>query len=575
MKLPGRAAVLGAIAALGVGASPAETQRLTPSAETELCRGERVTAIVTREARRAVLGRPQEVADAVNGILGRLQPVTPSRVVRNFLLLGTGDICNETARQDSERILRAQPFISDAVIRVQPVGRDSVRLLVETIDEYTIRAEAWGLKGVPVGVEVGTINLIGGAREVLFTGEIGRGGALGFGAKFNDYQLFGQPLRFSIGAASRPLVSYSNVQLQRPFLTDLQPYAWLVRAAQARYYYTFHEPSIRDVSLEFDARSWAIGGLRRWPSNSRGFQAGAVVTGTYSDPIRAVVIRENGPEPTSAPLLTDRYTSFGAVRVGVGGGYRNIRYFKVPGLGYLSAVADVGTGWQATAMLLQGIGVFPGMPPDRIGVWSSWAGAGNPVVQFGIGAEVEARWPGTPGAHVSTLGSAGFTLTAKSSPAHTALLDFQVAGGANSRVPMQLTLRDDDGLLGYRSSDVGGGHRMIWRVEDRWLIPSPFARAEFAVAALAQAGRLFAGDALYGVTTPWRYGAGFAAIGALPRGSKHTVRLEFGWPINPAGARQMEFRFGYGDRGAGYGGIPGALLGAREAESATRAISPW
>jgi hypothetical protein len=139
---------------------------------------------------------------------------------------------------------------------------------------------------------------------------------------------------------------------------------------------------------------------------------------------------------------------------------------------------------------------------------------------------------------------------------------------------MQVTFRDDDGLLGYRATDVGGARRAIWRFEDRWMIPSPYSGAEFAFAPLFQAGRLSAGDALYGVSTPWRYGAGFAVMGALPRGSKHMVRLEFGWPLNPAGTSQMEFRISYGDRSASFAATPNSIVGAREADAAARAVTP-
>ncbi len=95
-------------------------------------------------------------------------------------------------------------------------------------------------------------------------------------------------------------------------------------------------------------------------------------------------------------------------------------------------------------------------------------------------------------------------------------------------------------------------------------IPSPSPKIELAVAGLAQAGRLLAGDATYGVTTPWRYGVGVALIGAVPSGAKHTVRLEFGVPVNPSGPRALEFRVGYGDRTAFFGGEPPAITNARE-----------
>jgi hypothetical protein len=549
-------------------------QQLAPVVDADRCHGELITEVVAHGARRPVLAENAEFAPLVNGTMRRLQPLTPSHVVRNFVLLSAGDTCDEKRRSDSERILRAQPFISDVAIRAEPVGRDSVRLVVETIDEYMIFAEAWGLAGVPVGAEFGTGNLFDGARAVSLTAELGRGDALGGGFKFTDYQAFGQPLQLALNVASRPLARYGSASLTRPFYTDFQPYAWLTNISQTRFYYAFHETGVGSVLLDYQQQSWAIGGLRRWPHDSRGFQIGAVATGTYSDPIAPVMLGVDGPVPVSAPEILARYHSFSDFRVGVAAGYRDMRYIQIAGLSDLSATQDFGLGWQMTAMVLQGIGVFPNTPPDQVGVLNFFFGAGSQLAQIRGGFELEARTVDGTSAPVTTLGSGAVVATLKTSLAHTTLLDLEVAGGANARIPMQLTFRDDDGLLGYRSTDLGGGRRTIWRFEDRWLVPSPLSTAEFAVAALLQAGKLDAGDALYGVTTPWQYGAGFAVMAGLPRGSKHMVRLEFGWPLNPSGPRQMEFRISYGDHSAANEAAPPAIYGAREAQTAARAVTP-
>lgn len=558
-----------AIAPIAVAA-----QGLAPVSPSEQCHGEVITQVVMHGTRRTVPAHPERFAEAINGALSTLQPLTPAHVVRDFVLLRAGDKCDEAKREDSERILRSQPYIGAVAIRAVPVGQDSVRLDVETIDEYAIFAEAWGLSGVPVGGEVGTTNLFGGARAVSVTGEIGRGSAFGGGVKFTDYQAFHQPLVLFLQDASRPLESYATASLARPFLTDFQPYAWLVDAAQSRSYFTFHETSIRDVSLDYDERGWAIGGLRRWPHEGRGFQLGAVVAGSYSNPIATAAIRDDGPVPDSAPAILARYHPFSALRAGLAVGYRNMRYIQVSGLDDLSAVQDVEIGWQSTAMLLQGIGVFPNTPPDHVGVLNLDFGVGSQFAQLRGGFDVELRAADSSITPLAAVGSAHATATFKTSLGHTTMFDVEVAAGANTRLPMQLTFRDDDGLLGYRATDFGGGRRTIFRFEDRWMIPSPYSGAELAIAPLFQAGKLYAGDALYALTTPWHYAAGVAIMGAIPRGSKHMVRLEFGWPLNPTGSSQMEFRISYGDRSASFAQTPTVIVNAREADAAARAVTP-
>jgi hypothetical protein len=574
MVLPHRLVRFALAAASAIAPIVAGAQQLAPVTEAEQCHGERITDVVARGGRRTVVAHPEWVQDKVNGALRSMQPQTPAHVVRDFVLLRAGDTCDEAKREDSERILRSQPYIGAAAIRTVRTGQDSVRLVIETIDEYNIFAEGWGVTGVPIGTELGTTNLFDGARAVSVTGEYGRGAALGGGVKFTDYQAFNQPLRLYLNWASRPLERYSSASLTRPFLTDFQPYAWLTDVTQSRSYFTFHETSIRDVSLDYDERSWAIGGLRRWPRNGHGFEIGAVVAASYSNPIATVAIRENGPEPVSAPEILARYHPFSALRGGFALGYRAMRFIQVSGLDDLSAVEDVGIGWEATGMLLQGVGVFPNTPPDHVGALNAAFGIGSQAVQFRGGFEIEGRDADSSLRPLAVVGAAHATATFKTSLGHTTLFDVELAGGANSRLPMQLTFRDDDGLLGYRATDFGGGRRAIWRFEDRWSLPALYSGAEFAIAPLFQAGKLSAGDALYGVSTPWQYGAGFAVMAAVPRGSKHMIRLEFGWPLNPMGSSQMEFRISYGDRSASFAATPNSIVSAREADAAGRAVTP-
>jgi hypothetical protein len=71
---------------------------------------------------------------------------------------------------------------------------------------------------------------------------------------------------------------------------------------------------------------------------------------------------------------------------------------------------------------------------------------------------------------------------------------------------------------------------------------------ELGVAGLLQSGRLWAGDAPYGVNTGWRHGVGVALIVATPKGSRQTLRIELGHPLNPTpGVSGSEVRILYGD----------------------------
>jgi len=63
---------------------------------------------------------------------------TRETVIRRYLALQLGDKCTEVRRAESERILRAQPFIADASVLAYADGQGGVILSVTTVDEVSL-----------------------------------------------------------------------------------------------------------------------------------------------------------------------------------------------------------------------------------------------------------------------------------------------------------------------------------------------------------------------------------------------------------------------------------------------------
>ena len=63
---------------------------------------------------------------------------TKAAVIRRFLALQVGDRCTELRRTESERILRAQPFLADATVLAFPDGGGGVILGITTVDEVSL-----------------------------------------------------------------------------------------------------------------------------------------------------------------------------------------------------------------------------------------------------------------------------------------------------------------------------------------------------------------------------------------------------------------------------------------------------
>src|SRR6185312_11702869 len=115
----------------------ARAVRRRDSAENALnCQGREITRIDIRP-QPPYLAAPSNnprVAKLLRWLTG-LHKTTRESVIRRFLALRVGSICDETRREESERLLRAQPFIERARISAFPDGPNGVRLDVFTVDE--------------------------------------------------------------------------------------------------------------------------------------------------------------------------------------------------------------------------------------------------------------------------------------------------------------------------------------------------------------------------------------------------------------------------------------------------------
>ncbi len=547
-------------------------QTLRAAGAGERCAGERVTAIAPRAVHRELITRAGRIGRALTRHLERLQPVTDTGVIRRYLLVRVGERCDEQARAESERILRAQPFISDAVIRAVPTGPGEVRLEVETIDEFQLRAEYWGTTGLPAGVEGGTMNLLGRGESLSGLVEYGYGGHVGAAVSFTDYQAFGRPLELLASAAERPLAHAATLSLRRPFLTNFQRSSWLVGANYDRRYITFRSPEIRDLSLDFARRRWEAGRVMRVGSPTSGVNLGVAVTGEESWPLGTVVIRSHGPTPAPGPLLLARYPSFSALRAGVAVGMRRVHFTTVRGFDAITAPQDIAKGTQAFVLLLQGVAPTARREADQLALFNVMMATGTPRSMTQMVWQSETRFPHGDGAggggsdrRPQTVGSGRLAWYGQTGTAHTTIVGVEGSGGWRARLPLQLTFRGDDaGLLGWRTTEGGGSQRVIARVEDRWRLHVPVRRADFAVALLAQAGRLWAGDAPYTTSTPWQAGVGVALLAAVPAGSKQTIRLEIGRAVGPGAPRGREIRISWTDRTRSFWREPGDVWLARE-----------
>src|SRR6476646_8028714 len=82
----------------------------------EPCDGRVITRIDIRPGRPPFTGHAAKWRTVARA-LGLHHATTRPRVIRAFLALHVGDACTEFRRAESERVLRAQPFLANARVR--------------------------------------------------------------------------------------------------------------------------------------------------------------------------------------------------------------------------------------------------------------------------------------------------------------------------------------------------------------------------------------------------------------------------------------------------------------------------
>jgi len=180
-----------------------------------------------------------------------LHSTTRASVVRRYLALQVGDRCNEFRRRESERILRAQPFLADAEVVAAPDGAGGVVIRVVTVDETSLILDGSASAKAPVAraFRLGDQNIGGGGVAASAGWQYARFRRDIFRGKLVDYQFLGRPYQFSLDGTRNAIGGSWNMETSHPFLTDLQRVSWRVTMGQERVYRDFQRVGAPDVSL--------------------------------------------------------------------------------------------------------------------------------------------------------------------------------------------------------------------------------------------------------------------------------------------------------------------------------------
>jgi hypothetical protein len=537
------------------------------AARGSVCHGETITRIDVH-AYPPFEGNGTRFTTRLANFASTLHATTRADVIRRFIPIRVGDTCVDFRIREAERILRAQPFIADATLLVVPDGAGGVDVNVVTFDEVSLVLGGSVTTKAPMlrALRLGEENLGGAALSTTAAWQHSQFYRDIYKARVVDYQLFGRPYQLSLQGTRGEVGGTWDALASHPFLTDLQRTSWRASAGSSTGFLYFRRPNAPAAGLRFTREYADAGGVIAFGPARHVYLIGATVSRERERTGRTpVVVIDSLITPDTSSVLIGRYSEHRINRVNLLLGFRNLSYMRVRAFDAVEGTQDVRTGMQLAALVGRGLRISDQDERDYFVSTDLYFGRGTPSSFAGLEFMGERRRDLDTHTYDGVLASGRAAWYSHPSEKHTAIFDVEYSGGWHQRVPFQVTLADHDGgIPGYGSSNLGGAERMVFRLEDRYRLGHIRQLAGLASAVWLDAGRLWAGDSPFGVTTNLKYAAGIGLLAAVPPRSRRTWRVDLAFPLNDRGDSRVEVRFTNHDFTRWFWREPGDVQAGRE-----------
>ena len=539
---------------------PAQSTAGTPAAPADTCEQGRISYVFidnnsifdtsdTDDGRR--FGWAYRTANA-------LHIRTREWVIRRELLFGTGSCYDAYMLEQTERLLRGYSFLSqvDVFGTRQPDG--TWHVIVNTRDEWSTRLDlrvgtdnGFGFEGVRLVED----NLLGSGQSLgafYYERDVTRD----YGISYFAPQFFGTrwDLTSEIGRTRAGTLVHQEVAY--PFVGEVS--RWAGRQSFRREdrlfdYIIEDDPDLRSSHIVLPLREQAfdLSVIRRLGTRGNTALLGAALSyqklsypgvmelapeGDYER-------REEAPESLAARVRVqtddlDNIRVFGLL------GHRNVWWQRRRGLDSMRGQEDVRLG--AEAILGVGRSITALEPDDdlytTLVLYTGFELGDALLIGRGrIDARRDLRAAGDSPEweDIYIENEILAYLQTRVLPRQTFFARAAITGGWNTRTPFQLTLGGLTGLRGFDRERMPGGRRFVATLEDRFYLGWPFPNVlDVGGTVFADVGRIWPGDAPFGMSSGWRASAGFGLRGSFPEGSRSTYRIDLAWPL---------------DRGTGFG----------------------
>lgn len=480
-------------------------------------------------------------------LANRLHVRTDAEVIERELLFEVGDCYQIEQLRDSERLLRAFPFLADADVYGIREADGDIQVMVDTQDEWSTRVEPRIGSGGPAGlrgIRVVEDNLLGTGRHVSLFYERNDEDRI-YGVAFATPQLFRS--RWNMGVRlARTDVGYDVRQsVTYPFLGETGRIAFREASERQDRYFELFMPSpdggpLSRILVPVRREKAEVGAAFRWGAERYRHTLLGVALATervgYPAPPRQRL--EDGSEVDASGMVGDWWMPVSGARLMLLTGQRNVYFVRRQGLDTVNGTEDVELGVEAEASFGP---TLPIVSTDRdiavgIGLFAAGELPGESLVGGRFAAEARRayrRLPGFPEWHdIQSELEVWAYLRPEAGSRHQLVASVSAVGGWHSRAPFQLTLGGEAGLRGFPRHVHPGGRRIVGSVEHRarldWPAPTLF---DLGTVLFVDGGQIWRGHAPFGVDSGVRASVGAGIRAAFPAGSRQTFRLDVGMPM--------------------------------------------
>jgi len=493
---------------------------------------------------------------------------TRESVIRRELLVRPGDCYDPALLEESERLLRAHDFLShvDVYGIRQPNG--DWHVIADTQDEWSTRLDLRvklqdGLAFD--GVRLREANLLGTGRAVeLFY--LVRDANRDYGVSYATRQLAGSRWDLFTTAGRTRAGLFARETVEYPFVGERG--RWAARQAvrwQDRFFDYVVDDAGREMHLLLPVRDKGVdlSLVHRVGQPGRMTLFGAALSFVeLAYPKGIAGIERTGddyddlapPDPALVVPIATQMHALRDLRLLLLLGQRRVAWVQREGLDAMRGEQDVRLGSEidvAVGRSLPGAG----REQDLIASLGAYAAAeiGDLILAGRTRLDGRRDIGSAPGSRPWNDLLVDADLLAYWKPAgstrHTLVLRAAATGGWETRTPFQLSLGGDLGVRGYDRGRFPGGRRVLFTLEDRVYFGWPFRDAlDLGGTAFIDVGRVWPGDAPFGVDSGWRAAAGLGLRGAFPAGGRTTYRLDLALPLERrAGLRDLRVVISVGE----------------------------